>query len=504
MEAEMAESPTNEASNTILYGPPGTGKTYSKAAKAVELCDGKLPAGNDGVRARFDALRAEGRVTFVTFHQSYGYEEFLEGLRPHVEGGQVAYSVVPGAFKKACAAARRQQLARPGVAGKALQDRTVFKMSLGATWSEEGTKVYDYCLKNNCVLLGWGEDVDFTDCSSREAIEEKLKREKPEVTKLTSQVRFVECFKHEMKVGDLILVSNGNLMFRGIAEVTDEYEFAEDAPFHQMRRVRWLATSDEGWPAADFYEKKVVMQTLYVLNAGSIKWERLQSLIGAPSDKDGQGRQQHVIIIDEINRANISKVFGELITLIEPDKREGGANAITVKLPYSGDDFSVPSNLHIIGTMNTADRSIALLDTALRRRFDFVEVMPDPTKLAGMLIEGVNLEQLLRALNERIEVLYDRDHTIGHAYFMGIHSLPELDAVFRRKVLPLLQEYFFENWSKVRRVLNDLGEGKFIRKDLRPTVLSDGEEDEADERAVIYSVNPQPFPVAAYQHIYAT
>ena len=331
----LDEVPMIAPSNTILYGPPGTGKTYSTIARTVEICDGGIEENDDAVKARFDELRADGRVTFVTFHQSYGYEEFIEGLRPHANGaGQVVYGVMPGVFKRACDYARN----------------------------------------------------DDVDDAERDGI---------------------------------------------------------DAPL------------------------------------------------------------PHVVIIDEINRANISKVFGELITLIEPDKREGEPNAVTVKLPYSGDDFSVPGNLHIIGTMNTADRSIALLDTALRRRFDFVEVMPDPTKLAGMVIDGVNLENLLRALNERIEVLYDRDHTIGHAYFMGVNSLTELDALFRRKVLPLLQEYFFENWSKVRRALNDLGPGAFVRKEVKAAVLSDGDDDGHDEPVVMYSVNPNPFPVTAYQNIYA-
>jgi 5-methylcytosine-specific restriction protein B len=500
-ETSMTQSPANEATNTILCGPPGTGKTYSTTARAVELCDGAIPASHDGVKARFEALRADKRISFVTFHQSYGYEEFIEGLRPHVEAGHVVYNVEPGVFKKACDAARRPQLARPELKGKSLRDHAVFKMSLGASRNDEGTKVFEYCLKNECVLLGWGDDIDFSACDSYDAIVEKLKQAAPDIDKLDSHVNYVERFKHKLKVGDLILVSNGNLQFRGIAEVTGEYEFAEDAPFHQMRRVRWLANTVDGWPADDFYAKSVVQQTLYELSADYINWEQLQKILGLTDD--ATGTQHHVIIIDEINRANISKVFGELITLIERDKREGADNSITVKLPYSGNDFSVPANLHIIGTMNTADRSIALLDTALRRRFDFVEVMPEPLRLQGKVINGVDLMQLLSALNDRVEVLYDRDHTIGHAYFMSVQTLDDLDAVFRRKVLPLLQEYFFENWSKVRRALNDLGEGNFIRKELKSAVLSDGEEDEADERAVVYSVNPQPFPVAAYQHIYA-
>ena len=239
--------------------------------------------------------------------------------------------------------------------------------------------------------------------------------------------------------------------------------------------------------------------TLYKLHPASIRLDSLEKLV---SSKEDAKSKPHVFIIDEINRANISKVFGELITLLESDKREGSLNALSVKLPYSGDDFSVPANLHVVGTMNTADRSIALLDTALRRRFDFEELMPDPGTLQGRVIEGVDLAKLLRNLNERIELVYDRDHTIGHAFFLGVTTLPELDTVFRRKVLPLLQEYFYENWSKVRRVLNDLGDGDFVRRVTLAPLASDGEDDYAEEPRAVYSVNKSAFPPAAYQRIY--
>ena len=164
------------------------------------------------------------------------------------------------------------------------------------------------------------------------------------------------------------------------------------------------------------------------------------------------------IIIDEINRGNISKIFGELITLIEADKREGMENAISVKLPYSGEDFSIPQNVDIIGTMNTADRSLAVLDTALRRRFAFVEMMPDYKVLKDITVDGIKMDELLRRLNERIEVLYDRDHMIGHAYFIPLRDQPTLEhlgQIFQQRIIPLLQEYFFDDWEKIRLVLGD-------------------------------------------------
>lgn len=496
---EPVEQDMQAPTNTILFGPPGTGKTYATTSRAVKLCDGVLPDGM-GVRERFEQLRQEGRISFVTFHQSYGYEEFVEGLRPVAKDSQVVYEVQPGAFKRACNAARLRSQIKPGLVGKPLQQRTVFKMSLGASWNQEGTTVFDYCFKNNCVLLGWGQDLDFSECSNKADILKKLQEDAPSIEKSASQASFVDRFKHDIKVGDLILVSLGNKLFRAVAEVTGDYEYVEDAPFHQMRSVRWLAIFEGGYPASELYEREVVMPSLYVLNPEAIRYEKLASLLEAQTQLAPE--QPHVLIIDEINRANISKVFGELITLIEPDKREGQTNAVTVKLPYSGEDFSVPSNLHLLGTMNTADRSIALLDTALRRRFEFEEVMPQPDLLRDHVVEGIHLGQLLQAMNQRIEVLYDRDHTIGHAYLMGVQTLQDLDRAFRFKVLPLLQEYFYENWSQVRRVLADLGDGEFVRRRVQPAIPADGEQDGQDEPAVLYSVNPQPFPVSAYKRIY--
>ena len=208
--------------------------------------------------------------------------------------------------------------------------------------------------------------------------------------------------------------------------------------------------------------------------------------------KDSQKiEKNYVLIIDEINRGNISKIFGELITLIEPSKRLGADDEIMVELPYSKEKFGVPSNLYIIGTMNTADRSIALMDTALRRRFEFVEMMPEYDTLNETIIEDINVGEMLKTINERIEYLYDRDHTIGHAYLMGVTDMGALANVFKNKILPLLQEYFYDDWEKIRLVL---GDSQFIKEKKPAKVLFKSDTDYIDDK-ILYEIDKDAFYV---------
>ncbi|WP_258031313.1 AAA family ATPase [Campylobacter concisus] len=206
---------------------------------------------------------------------------------------------------------------------------------------------------------------------------------------------------------------------------------------------------------------------------------------------------KYAIFIDEINRGNISKIFGELITLIEPSKRLWADDEIMVELPYSKEKFGVPSNLYIIGTMNTADRSIALMDTALRRRFEFVEMMPEYDELNEINIEGINIGEMLKTINERIEYLYDRDHTIGHAYFMGVTDMGALANVFKNKILPLLQEYFYDDWEKIRLVLGDSQKDENlqlvkIKRNMAAERLFRGKIDYIDDK-ILYEINSEAF-----------
>ena len=198
---------------------------------------------------------------------------------------------------------------------------------------------------------------------------------------------------------------------------------------------------------------------------------------------------KYAIFIDEINRGNISKIFGELITLIEPSKRLSADDEIIVELPYSKEKFGVPSNLYIVGTMNTADRSIALMDTALRRRFEFVEMMPEYDKLNKTIIEGINIGEMLKTINDRIEYLYDRDHTIGHAYFINVADMETLANVFKNKILPLLQEYFYDDWEKIRLVL---GDSQFIKEKKPSSGLFKSGTDYINDK-ILYEIDKEAF-----------
>jgi len=231
------------------------------------------------------------------------------------------------------------------------------------------------------------------------------------------------------------------------------------------------------------------------------------------------GQRRYAMVIDEINRGNISKIFGELITLIEVDKREGAEHAVTLTLPYSDEPFSVPSNVDVIGTMNTADRSLALVDTALRRRFEFIELMPDASTLEGVVVSqaghGIDIKLLLEVLNKRIEVLYDRDHTIGHAYFLPLKGMESGEAfkalanIFRMRIIPLLEEYFFDDWQKIRLVLGDNQKRdeatQFVREEQGSSGLF-GSNHDLDEYALRprYSLSSAAFDdPRAYIAIYA-
>jgi hypothetical protein len=471
------------ATNLILYGPPGTGKTYTTAWEAVRLCAGNVAAvtlknDRDALMVEYRRLVSEGRIEFVTFHQSFSYEDFVEGLRPTTEteiaddgrsdtvaSGGFSLRAHPGVFK---VISERARLDTGNTATKRLnRTRSIFKIALGQRKDEED-RIFE-ALEQRMIRIGWGSDVDWSDDrfdDFEEIKKEWIAKKDPDASGKNPNIEMTFAFRSGLQVGDYVAISNGRDSFRAFGEVTGEYEFDPTARFHPHRRkVEWLWRDDDGAKRTSFYPRNFTPQSIYRLNSSLIDWDALETVVIDPNaERPVAGARPHVLIIDEINRANISKVFGELITLLEVDKRLGCENEVRVRLPYSGTSFGIPSNLHIIGTMNTADRSIALLDTALRRRFAFRELMPDVTELRNALVAkkldvenlgGINLANLLNTINERIEYLFDREHQIGHAYFTECLSRADVEEVMRHKIIPLLAEYFYEDWSKVAAVLGD-------------------------------------------------
>ncbi len=458
----MTAMPT--ATNLILYGPPGTGKTYATAWEAVRLCLGGNAAAplrhdRDALMTEYRRLAGEGRIEFVTFHQSFSYEDFVEGLRPTTgseqegddegAGTSGGFSLKPhaGVFKIISERARLDTGDAP--AKRLDRSRPIYKIALGQRGSQE-SRIREG-LDGGLIHLGWGGDIDWSDerFDDFEEIRKAWNDQKdPDASGKDPNIEMLFAFRSGLQVGDYVVISDGRDSYRAFGRVSGEYYFDADADFHPHRRsVEWIWRDDNGAERAPFYARNFRRQSAYRLDPNRIDWDALESVVIDPNaERPVASARPHVLIIDEINRANISKVFGELITLLEIDKRLGCENEVRVRLPYSGTSFGVPANLHIIGTMNTADRSIALLDTALRRRFTFRELMPDLEELRRALaarqldaanLDGVDLCKLLRTLNERIEYLFDREHQIGHAYFTGCTTRADLDDVMRHKVIPL-------------------------------------------------------------------
>ncbi|HHO0967199.1 TPA: AAA family ATPase [Campylobacter jejuni] len=430
----------NSSLNQILYGPPGTGKTYHTIDKALEIL-GKNLESRDDKKAKFDEYVKNGQIVFTTFHQSYGYEEFVEGIKPDLdkenENSQIRYKIKDGIFKKLCKKAlyKEQKLKNDTLISNY---SSVWKISLGYNAS-----LREECFKENKICIGWNE-------IPKNMGDEFLKLGNNDKNTINS-------FKNEMQLGDLVCVFNSLKTIKGIGIIKSDVKYTQQGEYQTYREVEWISKDDE----VNIYELNdninLTQKTVYKLwrISPNILLDKISNVKNLELIQDNT-KEPFIIIIDEINRGNVSKIFGELITLIEPSKRIGEKEELKVTLPYSGEKFGVPKNVYIIGTMNTADRSITSLDTALRRRFEFVEMMPDVSKLS-MDCEGINLQELLKAINTRIEYLLDREKTIGHAFFIGVENLNDLKSIFQNKIIPLLQEYFYNDYALINAVLNDNG-----------------------------------------------
>ncbi|EDP3001881.1 McrB family protein [Campylobacter jejuni] len=418
----------NISLNQILYGSPGTGKTYHTIDKALEILGENLE-NRDDKKAKFDEYVKNGQIVFTTFHQSYGYEEFVEGIKPSLnsdENSQINYKVKDGIFKELCK--------------KALENR-------------DDIESFNFYIN------------DLKEKTKEDANNPEKYFQLPN-TKYSIQYRGGKTFR---------------IKFDDMSKNHKDYPVSID----NIEKLYKTSNIDE------IYNSAYVKAILNYLKSQGLKDYK---------EKDEKINLPYIIIIDEINRGNVSKIFGELITLIEPSKRLGNEEALELTLPYSGEKFGVPKNVYIIGTMNTADRSITSLDTALRRRFEFVEMMPNSDLLNNVFIckdvENPNededylgddaktegyaeiLQNILISINKRIEFLLDREKTIGHAFFMSeavkfnknnwikpdeyeedwyVLSISKLKKVFQNKIIPLLQEYFYNDYALINAVLNDNG-----------------------------------------------
>lgn len=477
----------NSPVNLILYGPPGTGKTYSTYEEAVRLCGEPVPDDRDTLMQTYRRLLAVGRIEFVTFHQSMSYEDFVEGRQPmtgsdgdggestsHGNGEEIPspgfrLETVSGIFRRI---ARRAETSKSSLTESdaiTVAGRQIFKMSIGEANNPEDTHLFEEAIEGGYALLGY-DDIDWSSDKFANRLEiikacnEVEGRDTP-VNAYWGAVQMPFIFRNWVRKGDIVIVSKGNSLFRAVGEFTGDYEFKprEEGRYAHRRAVHWHWVDRKGVSVHEISTRKFTMRSIYRLqnsehqSDSELNVPALERYLNSQRGLGPADPEHFVLIIDEINRANISKVFGELITLLEPDKRLSQPNELKVRLPYSTDYFGIPSNLHILGTMNTADRSIAMLDTALRRRFTFREIMPDPSVLNGAAeASDLDLPRILITINERIEYLYDREHQIGHAYFIDCKSRADVDSVMRHKVIPLLAEYFFEDWEKIAAVLGDV------------------------------------------------
>lgn len=436
--------------NVVLYGAPGTGKTYDVPELAVRLCDPAFMAAEpsrEEIVSRYNQLKTEKRIAFTTFHQSLDYEDWIEGLRPVVnENNQVTYEIESGIFKKLC-----EEAERPVVKDKQVgisDNAVVWKVSLAGTGDNN---VRRECMENNHIRIGWdgyGPVIsDETDWSVYNGEGKQI----------------LDAYINKMKIGDIVMSCYSSQTIDAIGVVVSDYEFEDKFPnYKRVRRVNWLVKNINENIVEMNDGKTMTLGTVYRLN--SITLDNVKSILEKydTSSKMEENDKAYVMVIDELNRGNVSKVFGELITLLEADKRKGRINAESVVLPYSKKAFHIPNNVYLIATMNTADRSLGSLDYAIRRRFAFIAEKP-----FGLEVEGFNEElfELVSSLfvknfDEYKESGWDQtmklepadtlseeykpeDVWIGHSYFLMQDEEGEDNTSNRLlyEIIPLLEEY---------------------------------------------------------------
>ena len=453
--------------NIVLYGAPGTGKTYDVPELAVRLCDPAFMAAEpsrEEIVSRYNQLKTEKRIAFTTFHQSLDYEDCIEGLRPVVnENNQVTYEIESGIFKKLC-----EEAERPVVKDKQVgisDNAVVWKVSLAGTGDND---VRRECMENNHIRIGWD---DYGPVISDETDWSVYNGEGKQI---------LDAYINKMKIGDIVMSCYSSQTIDAIGVVVGDYEFEDKFPnYKRVRRVNWLVKNINENIVEMNDGKTMTLGTVYRLN--SITLDNVKSILEKynTSSKMEENDKAYVMVIDELNRGNVSKVFGELITLLEADKRKGRINAESVVLPYSKKAFHIPNNVYLIATMNTADRSLGSLDYAIRRRFAFIAEKP-----FGLEVEGFNEElfELVSSLfvknfDEYKESGWDQtmklepadtlseeykpeDVWIGHSYFLMQDEEDEDNTSNRLlyEIIPLLEEYVRDGvlMAEVQDVIDEL------------------------------------------------
>lgn len=410
----------------VLYGAPGTGKTHDVPELAVRLCDPDFDAvGADRkeLMDRYNQLKKEKRIAFTTFHQSMDYEDWIEGLRPMVnDNNLVTYEIVNGIFKQLCEAAER-----PTVKDKQIgiaDDAVVWKVSLMGTGDN---LVRSDCMKNSYIRIGWD---DYGPIISDETDWSIYHGEGKQI---------LDAFINKMKVGDIVLSCYSNHTIDAIGVVIGEYEYQESLPkLKRVRKVNWILKGVNEDIVEMNNGKTLTLSTVYRLN--SITLDDVKSILDKykkPTTME-TNTKPYVMVIDEMNRGNVSKIFGELITLLEVDKRKGCCNAESVILPYSKESFQIPKNVFLIATMNTADRSLGTLDYAIRRRFTFIA--EKPISLEGE-VEGFNVE-LFKMVSNLFVSNYDEYEESGWVQSFKLEPAETLSEEYRPEDVWIGQSYF--------------------------------------------------------------
>lgn len=421
--------------NVILQGAPGTGKTYRTASLALAVIDNAVPQSHQEVMARYEQLQREGRIGFTTFHQSTDYESFIERIMPQYESGNVSYGIDDGIFKKISIAAQvAMDVAETGT-GTLLdginENPTIWKVSLEGTGDNPTRRD---CMKNGFIRIGWSAygNIDFAD-------------DNPQVTEGRGILR---TFQKDMRIGDIVVSCWSQDETDAIGIITGDYEFRpEGHDLPRYRTVRWIVKGIKHNIRDINHGKHMTLGTVYRL---SINLKDILDIVEEYSQptKIASDDKPYVLIIDEINRGNVSKIFGELITLIEKDKRLGDEHPITITLPYSRKSFGVPRNLYIIGTMNTTDRSTGTIDYAIRRRFAFITTPADENAIADSTAKTLFAD--IKRFIERHKYADTNidDLMIGHSYFMADEEV--LPLKIKYEVIPLIKEYIKDGIISVK------------------------------------------------------